>query len=443
MNFSLGVIVLNWNRASLLRRCLDSLMDCGLEASEQIHVIDNASTDGSAELLAEYGDGLTAHLMPENRGAEWINDLFGIMETDLVFILANDKVLLPGWREYTDRAFAAFDDLAQLALHAPAPLDNEVWVVKPADFLYKDGVGIYRAVGNTGLSSVIRRSAVLEVGARFHNIPSDGPYKLPNDGRFSAELQAGGYMSAWSDRYYCLNVGHEYAEMKAEWAYYEENYNSKKWLKIEGLKKRIEEFEKAPKPRRESRILSLPAIPECRPFKGDAPERAWSIYGGGCSGIETVDFFYALIRLIKPRSVFVCRSWTGEALLAATVAIQDNGFGELNYYEPDLTMAAASASLLCEHGQAIPAAAAIARLCEGTELLILSGHAGDLTHDSMASLLSELPASLKYMAISNDFSRLIAQLFPDPEKSPLAGFSGLTLAAPCELTILSRSHAGL
>ena len=46
----LGVVVLNWNGKDVTPRCLDSISHSSCPP-DQIVVVDNASTDGSAELI--------------------------------------------------------------------------------------------------------------------------------------------------------------------------------------------------------------------------------------------------------------------------------------------------------------------------------------------------------------------------------------------------------
>lgn len=144
MRLSISTIILNWNRAALLDDCIRSFVETCPDYDLCI-AIDNASTDESSQVIERWctrDPRIRGMLQPENRGAEWINDAMARITSDLVLILANDKRLLPGWLDYARRVFAAFPEIGQLALHAPAPLDDEVWVTKPAIYRYRGGVGI-------------------------------------------------------------------------------------------------------------------------------------------------------------------------------------------------------------------------------------------------------------------------------------------------------------
>ena len=47
----LGIVIVNWNTRDLLRECLKSVQDSDSSVSRRVIVVDNASTDGSAEMV--------------------------------------------------------------------------------------------------------------------------------------------------------------------------------------------------------------------------------------------------------------------------------------------------------------------------------------------------------------------------------------------------------
>ncbi len=69
-----GVIIVNYNTRDLLRRCLETV-----RASEgvafEVCVVDNASTDGSAEMVAEEFPGVHVIRSPVNGGYAYANNL--------------------------------------------------------------------------------------------------------------------------------------------------------------------------------------------------------------------------------------------------------------------------------------------------------------------------------------------------------------------------------
>jgi len=49
----LGIVILNWNTRDLLRRCIETVLASEGNFTYDVVVVDNASTDGSAEMVAE------------------------------------------------------------------------------------------------------------------------------------------------------------------------------------------------------------------------------------------------------------------------------------------------------------------------------------------------------------------------------------------------------
>ncbi|TET77752.1 MAG: glycosyltransferase, partial [Candidatus Cloacimonadota bacterium] len=49
--YDLSIIIVNWNTKELLRRCLNSIYHNTNKLSFEVLVVDNASGDGSAEMV--------------------------------------------------------------------------------------------------------------------------------------------------------------------------------------------------------------------------------------------------------------------------------------------------------------------------------------------------------------------------------------------------------
>lgn len=439
MRLSVSAVVLNWNRADLLDRCIESFLNTAAAFDDCI-VIDNNSTDASRSVIEKWveRDGrVSAMLKPENRGAEWINEAVARLSSDLVFIIANDKVMLPGWLDYVQRVFATFPEVAQLALHAPAPLDNEVWRTKPATYRFRDGVGLYEATGNTGMSSVLRRSVIVENGIVFGNLPSATEVRLPADGQLSTDIKEAGMLCAWSDRYYVLNAGHTIEEFKGSPEYYDKNYEAKPWLLRSGLAQRIADHEALPKPVRASRIFDWNGIPECEPADLGKPARAWSILDGGGPSLEFTDFAYGFVRLVKPGSVAVIRGWGGFLPVAVGRALRDNGVGACVYYEPDAALSASAAQRLQDaevHAYCSPARDVMA---PHADLAIISGYFRDRHADMLVQAARQHLQTASHLLIEA----------PQMSDENLAELNRLTngahwervrLPAPRAVTLLSR-----
>jgi hypothetical protein len=93
------VVVVNWNGAHLLPACLDALAAQRTQMPFATWVIDNASTDESAKVLARYPDVrvLTA---PRNLGFAGGNNLaLHQVRTPYAVLLNNDAAPEPDWLE--------------------------------------------------------------------------------------------------------------------------------------------------------------------------------------------------------------------------------------------------------------------------------------------------------------------------------------------------------
>ena len=66
MKKPIGVIILNWNGAELLRRYLPSVIADNNDEIADVVVVDNGSTDNSRELLASEFPGVKTLFFSEN-----------------------------------------------------------------------------------------------------------------------------------------------------------------------------------------------------------------------------------------------------------------------------------------------------------------------------------------------------------------------------------------
>ncbi|MBX6772840.1 MAG: glycosyltransferase family 2 protein [Chloroflexi bacterium] len=103
-----SVVVVNWNGAPYLAECLASLRAQTLRAEMEVILVDNGSTDGSAE--AAVREGLLARLIRNetNRGfAAACNQGIRASRGDYIALLNNDAVADPAWLAELVRAMEA------------------------------------------------------------------------------------------------------------------------------------------------------------------------------------------------------------------------------------------------------------------------------------------------------------------------------------------------
>ena len=94
-----SVVIPNWNGRSHLERCLEALR-CQTLAAFEVVVVDNASNDGSLEMLQEHFPWVRTIASPRNVGFAAANNL-GIRASTAPFVatLNNDTEPRPDWLE--------------------------------------------------------------------------------------------------------------------------------------------------------------------------------------------------------------------------------------------------------------------------------------------------------------------------------------------------------
>lgn len=98
-----SIVVPVHGRMALTRRCLDTLLATLLAsdpAAFEVIVVDDASTDGTAELLDSYGEAIRRVTLNANRGyAGACNEGAAIAKHEALLFLNNDTEPWPGWLE--------------------------------------------------------------------------------------------------------------------------------------------------------------------------------------------------------------------------------------------------------------------------------------------------------------------------------------------------------
>lgn len=95
----MSVVIVSWNTRDLLSRCITSVIRQADDARLQVEIIvvDNASSDGTIELLPRDHPGITVIALPENRGFATANNI-GIAQAQgsALLLLNPDTEILPG-----------------------------------------------------------------------------------------------------------------------------------------------------------------------------------------------------------------------------------------------------------------------------------------------------------------------------------------------------------
>ncbi len=173
-----SVIIPNWNGREWLDRCLRSLLAQTLQPVE-ILVVDNGSTDGSAEWVVEAFPAVRVLRQPENLGFARATNI-GIQASGGEFIVFfnNDARAEPDWLE---RCVKAMGNDAAIASAACRTLDDHdparIYSLGDGFLPNGDGMNIARGMryrsdlpmprwvfGPSGCTAVYRRAALEKVG---------------------------------------------------------------------------------------------------------------------------------------------------------------------------------------------------------------------------------------------------------------------------------------
>lgn len=96
---TLSILIVNWNTGELARRCIESILKTAPPSDFEIIVVDNASTDGSFDMLkAAFGAEARVKLLKAetNIGFARANNLaFGQSRGDLILCLNPDTEVMP------------------------------------------------------------------------------------------------------------------------------------------------------------------------------------------------------------------------------------------------------------------------------------------------------------------------------------------------------------
>lgn len=351
----ISTVVLSWNRADLLERTVTSYLTT-VTVPYELVIVDNGSTDGAAELVRDLSiryPVIKTILLSTNEGGEAINRGLEWSRGRLLHISENDIDYLPGWDTAVLEAFAAFPSLGQLSLFGPVPTDDEIWEMTPSVLRHAAGRIVYETTVNVGTTSVLRRE-LWDQGLRVSTIEtgSSGSVKLPDDAALSRSVRQLGYMSAFAERYLVRNMGHEGAEFERRPTYYAENYRHKPWVGEDGWRDRIRKHEKRARPQRTSFLFSDETFSaeKSSPSPSCPEPYLWSMIDGWTAEVETLEFLYGLVRLVKPLRALETGTWHGRAARAIGRALMVNGRGRLVTLEVDCESHAIAAEHVAQSG---------------------------------------------------------------------------------------------
>ena len=97
LEIAVSVIIVNWNTKDILQKCLDSIYQTIDNLSFEIIVVDNASSDGSTEMLRERYPQIIKIYNQVNKGFGAANNqAFAVMKGKYALLLNTDTIMTPG-----------------------------------------------------------------------------------------------------------------------------------------------------------------------------------------------------------------------------------------------------------------------------------------------------------------------------------------------------------
>lgn len=100
----ISVVTISFNQAPFLRECMDSVLSQNHDDVEYI-VVDPGSTDGSREIVEDYGCRVIPVFEPDGGPADGLNKGFAVATGGVFGFLNSDDKLLPGALTCVARAF--------------------------------------------------------------------------------------------------------------------------------------------------------------------------------------------------------------------------------------------------------------------------------------------------------------------------------------------------
>ncbi|MFO0804837.1 MAG: glycosyltransferase family 2 protein [Gemmataceae bacterium] len=92
---AVSVCIANWNCVALLRRCLESLFEHEQGVSFEVVIVDNASTDGAADMVEREFPQATLIRNAENRGFSVANNQAAAAARGRYFFFLNNDTVVP------------------------------------------------------------------------------------------------------------------------------------------------------------------------------------------------------------------------------------------------------------------------------------------------------------------------------------------------------------
>jgi GT2 family glycosyltransferase len=175
----ISVVIVNWNGANHLAECLGSLLNQSVRGDVEVIVVDNASTDSSAELLTRFEGEVRVIQNESNLGfAAGCNRGIRASRGEFVALLNNDTVVESNWLGELRRVMDQDPKVGSAASKVMSYYDRQV-IDNVGHVLFADGLTRGRGRGEidrgqfdrqeevfcpSGCAALLRRTLLDDVG---------------------------------------------------------------------------------------------------------------------------------------------------------------------------------------------------------------------------------------------------------------------------------------
>lgn len=129
------IVIPTFNKVELTKPCLEALVENTPEDLYEVVIVDNASSDGTRELLHQLGGDVRVVLNDRNEGfGPACNSGASFARAEFICFLNNDTLVRPGWLE---NLVAAMDQDSQLAAVQPLLLFPDGRVNSAGDLVFR------------------------------------------------------------------------------------------------------------------------------------------------------------------------------------------------------------------------------------------------------------------------------------------------------------------
>jgi len=142
----ISIVIVNWNGRKFLPECLESLLHQAYRRFSII-LVDNGSTDGSVDFVAQNYPEVHTIALPRNVGFSVANNIaIKTVKTEYVALLNNDAVAHPLWLQSLIRALESCPE-AGFAASKMLFYDNPEIIDRVGDVYTRAGTGLLRGRG--------------------------------------------------------------------------------------------------------------------------------------------------------------------------------------------------------------------------------------------------------------------------------------------------------